>query len=98
MKRWHILGISILVTLLMAGPAIGQQWKLVAVLASDTSIDESDLIVDILEPVEEGRLIRIETRDGKTVETYEVRHVYEDHVILMDAVRSEFIAGAKIYQ
>ena len=77
---------------------LGQQWKLVAVLATDTTYDESDLVVDLLDSVEEGKMIRIETRDGKVSENYEVRHVYEDHIILMEALRVEYIAGAKIYQ
>ena len=82
----------------MSGPTLGQQWKLVAVIASDVTIEESDLVVDILEPVQEGKLVRLETRDGKIVETYEVRHVYQDHIILMEPLRSEYIAGAKVYQ
>jgi hypothetical protein len=98
MKRRHIFGISLIVLFLVSGPAVAQQWKLVAVLASDTSAEESDLIVDILEKVEDGKLIRIESRNGKVIETYEVRHVYQDHIILMEPLRTEFIAGAKIYQ
>ena len=98
MKRYHVFGIVLLVFILVCGPVLGQQWKLVAVLASDTTLDESDLIVDVLETVEEGKMIRIETRDGKVSEDYEVRHVYEDHIILMESLRVEYIAGAKIYQ
>ena len=77
---------------------LGQQWKLVAVLASDSTLEESDLIVDILESVEEGKRIRIEDRNGQIVELYEVRHVYDDHILLMEPLRIEYIAGAKIYQ
>ena len=82
----------------MSGAMLGQQWKLVAVLVSDTTVEESDLVVDVLDQVEEGKLIRIESRDGIVIETYEVRHVYEDHILLMEPLQREYLAGAKIYQ
>jgi hypothetical protein len=52
----------------------------------------------VLEELMEAKLIVIETRDGQTLDTYEVRHVYQDHVILMEPLKNDIIAGAKIYQ
>jgi hypothetical protein len=98
MKIRYILGIAFLLGILFSGPMLGQQWKLVAVLATDVTKHETDLVVDVLEPVQPGKMIRIETRDGRIMETYEVRHFYEDHVILMEPLKKDYIAGAKIYQ
>lgn len=75
-----------------------QKWEQVAVLATDVSRDESDLHVILMGSVAVDRLVLIESRDGKVKDTYEVKHVYENHVLLKERVDHVFLAGSRIYQ
>lgn len=75
-----------------------QEWEPVAVLVSDVSADESELVVDFIRPVVVDRLVLLESRDGSTKETYSVKHVYGRHVLLKEKLKHAYLAGAKIYQ
>ncbi len=75
-----------------------QEWEQVAVLVSDVSRDETELTVEFIRPVTLDRQILIESRDGSIRETYGVKHVYENHLLLKDKLTREFLAGSKIYQ
>lgn len=75
-----------------------QEWKQVAVLVSDVSTDESELIVDFIRPVALDRLILIESRDGSTKETYAIKHVYGRHLLLKQKLKHGYLAGSRIYQ
>ena len=73
-----------------------QEWEPVAVLVSDVSADESELVVDFIRPVVVDRLVLLESRDGSTKETYSVKHVYGRHVLLKEKLKHAYLAGAKI--
>lgn len=81
------------ITLLLA-----QEWEYVARVASDASTDETSVLLEIFQPIQPGRLIMIESRDGTVRQTYEVRHVYDHHIILETRLTRDFVAGSKVYQ
>jgi hypothetical protein len=88
-----------LIVLLMVGAAgLAQNWRQVAVLALDASRDQTFLTVDSPDHIVVDKAVMIESRDGKIKETYEVKHVYADTVILKDGLKTEFLAGSRLYQ
>ncbi|MBI4444398.1 MAG: hypothetical protein HY645_00700 [Acidobacteria bacterium] len=96
MKRW-IASLVLLVALGM-GLAWSQKWQQVAVLSTDVSADESDLTVRIQAPIAVDRLILLESRDGSLKETYEVKHVLGDHLLIKQKLKHSFLAGSRVYQ
>ncbi len=80
------------------GASLTQQWRLVSVLGSDVSGGVTSLAVEANKPIEVGRLILLEARDGGYRETCGVRHVYGTTVILEERLQRDFVAGSRIYQ
>jgi hypothetical protein len=88
-----------LIAVLALGAALlAQNWRQVAVLALDASQDQTFLTVDSPDHIVVDKAILIESRDGKTKDTYEVKHVYADTVILKSGLKKEFLAGSRLYQ
>ena len=97
--RRGILSILVLgVVLAVVGSVLAQQWQYVGVVTSDVSRDETSLLVDATQPIQAGKLILIESRDGLVRETYEVRHFYGHVVILEVPLKTAFVSGAKLFQ
>ena len=100
MTRFQFLLFLPLVVLLVLGGVTlwSQEWEQVAVLVSDVSRDETELTVDFIRPVTLDRQVLIESRDESIRETYGVKHVYENHLLLKEKLRRAFLAGSRIYQ
>ena len=75
-----------------------QQWQYAGTITSDASAGETALTVEMERPVQVGRLILIESRDGLVRETYEVRHVYGHYIILESTLLMPYVSGSKIFQ
>ena len=75
-----------------------ENWKYVGSLASDASRDESILTVDLVAPVAVDGSIMVERRDGELTEIHELQHVYDNQVVLKERLKSDFMAGSRVYQ
>lgn len=84
--------------LFLATTLTAQEWKYLGTVTSDASIGESAILVKTDAPVVAGRTILIESRDGMTRETYQVRHVYGHTVLLEEHLRQPFVSGSKVFQ
>jgi hypothetical protein len=84
--------------LLAGGFALAEKWKQVAVLTSDAYQDETSVVVDNGAQIVVDKDVLIESRDGKTKETYEVKSVYGGVVMLKSHLKSPFDAGSRVYQ
>jgi hypothetical protein len=98
MRRGILTVLIVGVVLVVAGSVVAQQWQYVGLLTSDASTDESSLIVEVTQPIQAGKLIMIESRDGLVRESYHVRHVYGHVVILEERLTSAFVSGSKLFQ
>lgn len=99
MKKLY-LPAGLFLMLLMLSPASidANSWERVGTLVSDASRDESALVVESLNPIQEGQAILLESRDGSYQEVIVVRHRYGHNLILETNLLNEFVAGARIYQ
>jgi hypothetical protein len=70
----------------------------VAVLTSDASATETQLIVDTSTGIVVDKDLIIESRDGKVKETVVVEHVYGSSLVLKARLKNSFLSGSKLYQ
>ena len=98
MRRGIVTAFVFGLVLVVAGSVLAQQWKYVGLVAADVSRDESSLIAETTQPIQVGKLIMIESRDGLVRETYQVRHVYGHTVILEEPLKTAFVSGSKLFQ
>lgn len=84
--------------LILPGSAQGQEWRHVAVVASDASAGETSLTVEFLGSCQEGRKILLENRDGSYREEVLVQHIYGWHIILEKPLKQAFSSGSRVYQ
>jgi len=98
MAKKLVVSILVVVVLFLGTFLLAQEWKYVGIVAADASRDETGLTVEAVQPIQVGRLIMIESRDGKRRETYLVRHVYDHTVILESPLVSPYVSGSKLYQ
>lgn len=99
MKTKFTVAATLVLLALLAAQGAAQQWTFVARLSSDASRGESMIRVETLEPVVSGRALLIEDRDGAKREVYKVHAVFDGfNVILETRLKSDFAAGAKIFQ
>jgi hypothetical protein len=98
MKRIFLFGTLFLLLFLTMGSLSAQEPELVGFLISDSSAGETCLLIESEKPINEARVIVIESRDGFYRETQEVRHVYAHNVIIESPIIASFVSGARIYQ
>ena len=99
MKKGYLI-IGLFLVFILSQPPLPAQdsWERVATLVSDVSRDESAIIVKLLQPIQEGQLILLESRDGSYQEVVEVRHMYGHNLILESTLLNDFVSGSRIYQ
>lgn len=95
--KTKVIGL-ILVVVLGGAQLWSQKWEHAAVLLSDVSRGETDLVVEFIRPVGVDRTILLESRDGSAKETYTVKHVYENHILLKEKLKSDFVAGSRVFR
>ena len=98
MRRGILTILIVGVVLVVAGSVLAQQWQYVGLVTSDVSRDETSLLVEVTQPIQAGKLIMIESRDGLVRETYHVRHVYGHVVILEERLTTGYVSGSKLFQ
>lgn len=83
----------------MAGVRLSAQGGTVrGVLLTDASADESTLWVNRTAQVAVDAIITIESRDGSYRGFYEVKHVYDGHILLKSPLTEDYTAGSRILQ
>ncbi|MFZ0428082.1 MAG: hypothetical protein WAO20_08185 [Acidobacteriota bacterium] len=98
MKRKQPAIFAILLCSLFFASLFAQQWKLVGRIVSDVSKGETAIVFQSEAPVVAGKAILIESRDGTLRVTYQVRHVYDDTILLEEPLKEAFTAGSRLYQ
>lgn len=98
MKR-RLLSAFALISIALAPSLIGQDHsgQLVGELLSDAYGEETLLLVMLRTEVKPDQRIRIVARNGAWSEIGEIRHNYGSYLWLKEKLRSEYLAGSRIY-
>ncbi len=91
--------IALLTLGLLLVPSTGaRQLQVQATLVTDCSPDESIVWVRWSGMVAVDQLVVLESRDRTARSSYRVRHVFDDHVLLQEPLREEYLAGSRLLQ
>ena len=89
----------VLALMVLAGVRLSAQGPTVrAVLLTDASCNESDFWVDQTSTLAVDAPVIVESRDGSYRGVYEVRHVFNGHVLLKSPLTEDYIAGSRLLQ